>query len=207
MSQIIEMPTSSCAAQTTVTINRVVGRTASPFTLQEQSFWWGGEQWLIDFSLPNIVSKEIAAEWRAFATSLRGSYNYFLLGDMSARLPVGTAQGNAVLAVNGETGNTISTAGWTPDQPDLLRAGDYIQIDQGINSRLYMVVENASSDADGEAQLKIEPSLRVNTVLNVPITVTNPRGVFRLAQNSFSWGVSTGLVHSFSFQAAEVINA
>lgn len=204
---IIDVPESSCAATVTMTLTRVVARTVSPFTLEEQTLLWPGEQWSIDFDLPTIVDREIANEWKAFAVALKGSYNYFLMGDSSAKEPLGTALGAGVLSVAGETGNIVNTNGWVANQTNLFKAGDYVQIGVGINSRLHMVVEPTSSDSSGNAVLTVEPAVRSATVINTPVLTDNPRGLFRLAGNSFTWSVNPGPSYRLSFSAVEVISA
>ncbi len=204
---IIEVPESSCAASVTMTLSRVVARTMSPFTLQEQTLLWSGEQWGVEFDLPTIVDRAVANEWKAFAVALKGSYNYFLLGDPSAKEPLGTALGAGVISASGQTGNSIETEGWVANQASLLKAGDYIQIGVNEQARLHMVIEDASSNADGEATLTIEPALRSTSIINTPVLTSNPRGLFRLASNSFSWSVNPGPRYSISFSAVEVISA
>lgn len=197
----------TCKASVTLTLRRVVSRSVSPFTLEEQSFQWPGEQWEISFTLPTFNNRLTASEWIAFAAKMKGSYNYFLTGDPSAEEPMGVATGTPLVAANNQTGNILQTKGWTPSTPNILRAGDYIQYGTGTSSRLHMVVEDADSDAAGLASLQIEPALRYSPALNSPIVVDNPVGLFRLSDNSYSWSVAPGPRYNLSFSATEVINA
>lgn len=203
---IITAP-NSCASGVVITMTNVVGRTASPFTLEEQAYKWDGAQWSMEFTLPPQTTRAKASEWITFGMRLEGSFNYFLMGDPSAKTPMGVATGTPLIDGNGQTGNFLSTKGWTPNVSGILKAGDYIQIGSGINSRLHMVVENASSDASGNAVLSILPSLRHQPVNNSPIVTSNAKGIFRMADNSFSWAVSPGGIYRLGFRAVEVINA
>lgn len=72
--------------------------------------------------------------------------------------------------------STIYTAGWTPSLTYALRAGDLLKFADG--SKVYMVLEEAPSDASGNAALAIEPELVDNltnggalTVSSVPFTM------------------------------------
>lgn len=207
MSELVDVPTSSCAAQVTMSIMRTVGRSTSPFTLETQSFRWPGEQWMIDFNLPPIINKEVANEWKAFAVKLRGSFNYFLMGDPSAKLPLGVATGTPQVASSNQTGNLLQTKGWTASVVGIMKAGDYIQLGTGVNSRLHMITADVNSDAGGLANLPLEPALRSSPALNQAVIVNNARGVFRLQDNTYSWNVTPGPRYQLGFTAVEVINA
>lgn len=204
---LIDVPQTSCAASVSMTLTRVIGVTQSPFTLTTQTFKWPGEQWSMQFQMPPMTRREIAAQWYSFALKLDGTFNNFLMGDPSARVPLGTPTGTPVIDGAGQQGNSINTRGWAPNSPNVLMSGDYIQIGTGIASKLHMVVDNASANASGEAVLNIVPALRTSPNDGVGIITNNARGVFRLTDNSFSWSVSPGPVYRLSFSAVEVIDA
>lgn len=207
MPSLIDLPTSSCFASVQLSLRRIVPRTISPFTLDEQSFLWPGEQWSVDFALPPVLSRDIAADWQAFGVSMKGSYNYFLLGDPTATVPRGVATGTPVVSSGGQTGNLLATSGWTPSTAGIILRGTYIQLGTGVNARLHMVIEDVNSNGSGNANLPIEPALRASPGLNDPVILNNPRGVFRLEDNTFGWSVLPGPRYAFSFSAIEVINA
>lgn len=204
---IVDVPESSCVAEVVMSLIRVVTRTVSPYTLEDQSFKWPGEQWKIDFTMPPMTQKEMANEWKAFGIKLQGSYGYFYMGDPSAKVPLGVATGSPEVEGSGQSGNLLATRGWTPGVSGILKAGDYIQIGTGLASRLHMVTEDVDSDTSGDADIPLEPALRFGPADSTPIMVNNPVGVFRLINNDFSWRVSPGPVYRFSFQAEEVVNA
>jgi hypothetical protein len=68
-----------------------------------------------------------------------------------------------------------------------------------------MVTENANSDSSGDAAISIAPALRSSPADSATITVNNPRGLFRMAENSFSWSVDPGPKYRMSFRAVEVL--
>lgn len=204
---LVDVPTSVCVASVIMTLTRVVGLTESPYTLEEQAFRWPGERWSIDFRLPPVTNRATASDWMAFGAKLEGKYGRFLIGDPAARTPRGVATGTPLVDGGGATGNTLPTKGWTSGVTNILRKGDYIQLGTGVNSRLHMITEDADSNGSGEANLSIVPALRSSPADNAPIVVTNPKGLFRLVDNSFAWSVDPGPVYRFSFQAVEVLNA
>lgn len=203
---LIQAPT-SCASGVVISMTRVVGRTASPFTLEDQAYRWGGDQWSMEFTLPPQTTRARASEWIAFGLKLEGSFNQFLMGDPSARLPMGVATGAPLIDGAGQQGGILLTKGWTPNVSNILRRGDYIQVGTGSLSRLHMVLDNANSDGSGLASLSIAPNLRYSPGNNDPIVVNNPKGVFRMVDNTFSWAVSPGGIYRLGFRAMEVINA
>ena len=203
----ITVPTSACIASVALTMKRVVGVTQSPFTLEEQFFQWQGEQWAIEFTLPPIVNKRVAIEWKAFGMKCEGGFATFLLGDPSAKTPLGVATGSPLVDGSGQEGKTLVTKGWTPNTPKIYRAGDYLQLGADDNAHLHMVVEDADSDALGHAILTINPAMRESPANNSVIVTQNARGVFRMVDDSFSWSVRQGPVYQMSFRAQEVVNA
>ena len=197
----------NCAASVIMTLRRVVGVTASPFTLEEQRFKWPGEQWSIDFRLPPFTTRDVFAEWQAFMLRLEGTFNIFLMGDPSAKTPRGVATGTPQIDGNNQVGNTLLTKGWTNSVTGILKKGDYIQIGTGALSRLHMVVEDANSNGSGVAALSICPALRYSPTNNGAIVVNDAKGAFRLSDNETSWSVDPGPVYRMSFNAIEVMNA
>lgn len=202
---LLVLPSSACIASVIMSIRRVVGTTTSPFTLEDQSFKWPGERWGVDFEMPPITNRRIANEWKAFAVSLGGSWGMFLLGDPSAKKPLGVATGNPVVFGANQTGNNLITNGWTPSTNGLLLKGDYIQLGSGVTARLHMVTNDVNSDVNGRAVLNIEPELRSSPVAGSEVVVNDAKGLFKLSSNDFSWSVSPGPVYRYSFQAVEVL--
>lgn len=201
----LELPTSSCIANVTMNLTRVVGVTFSPFTLEEQAFKWPGESWSMEFAMPPFVDRGIAEDWVSFALSLEGKYGRFLAGDPSAKQPRGVATGSPVIDGSNQTGKILSTTGWTANTTGIMLKGDYFQTGTGLASKLYKLAADANSDALGNANLSL-----VNTLKNSPpdgeaIIVNNPRGVFRLLDNAYSWSVSPGGIYRLNFSAVEVI--
>lgn len=206
-SPFITLPTSACIATCAITMTRVVGVTQSPFTLNEQFFRWDGEQWEIEFTMPPFVNKVIANEWKAFGLKCEGGFATFLLGDPSAKKPIGLASGLPLVDGGGQAGNILLTKGWTPNIVGILKAGDYIQLGANEEAHLHMLVEDASSGSDGKAALTIMPALREPPANNAEVVTQNPRGLFRMIDKSFSWSVRQGPIYQMAFRAREVIDA
>ncbi len=184
-------------------LNRVVAVTESPFTLQQQTFEHEGSQWRCTMTLPPM-KKDKASIWLAFFMSLRGRRGTFKLGDQDRKTIQGVATGT--IRVNGasQTGNQVALDGFANSTSNVFKAGDYIQ----INSYLYMVIENATSNGSGQADVKIEPSLRSGIeTINDDTTVlySNTTTIMRLDSNEFNWDTNQVSVYGISFACSEVL--
>lgn len=204
---LLNLPDSACIASVIMTINRTVGITQSPFTKEEQAFLWPGAVWSMDFSLPPLTDPDAVAEWKAFALKLQGAYGRFLAGDPAYRGPRGAATGTPVVNGANQTGNSLVTSGWSPSVTGILKAGDYIQVGSGVTSRLLMVTDDVNSSAGGAATIPVEPNIGTAPNNGSAVVVNNPRGVFRLQDNTWAWSVAPGFIHRLSFQAVSVPNA
>lgn len=205
---LVSLPASSCFATVTFSLTHVVAITPSPFTLEEQSFKWPGEKWLVSVSLPPIKDPAIAAEWKAFGLKLKGRYGYFLMGDPLGKVPRGVATGTPKVDGVAQTGEELDTKGWTANIQGIMKTGDYFQLGIGDNSRLYMLLEDVNSDASGKAKFVFSPALRSPPQDEQAIIIDNPQGVFRLTDNTWSWTERPGRIYnSISFDASEVVNA
>jgi len=184
-------------------LNRVVAVTESPFTLQQQTFEHEGSQWRTTMTLPPM-KKDNAATWLAFFMSLRGRRGTFKLGDQDRKTIQGVATGT--IRVNGasQTGNQVALDGFANSTSNVFKAGDYIQ----INSYLYMVIENATSNGSGEANVRIEPALRsgIETINDdTTILYSNTTTLMRLDTNEFNWDTNQVSVYGMSFACSEVL--
>ena len=184
-------------------LNRVVAVTESPFTNQQQVFEHDGAQWTTTMTLPSM-KKDSASIWLAFFMSLRGRRGTFKLGDQDRKTIQGVATGT--IRVNGasQTGNQVALDGFANSTSNVFKAGDYIQ----INSYLYMVIENATSNGSGQANVKIEPALRSGIeTINDDTTVlySNTTTLMRLDNNEFNWDTNQVSVYGISFSCSEAL--
>lgn len=181
-----------------------VGATRSPFSFVEQVQLNSGQMWTASLSFPPLDSDD-APVLEAFLTSLRGMYGTFLLGDPRRETPRGVATGTPVVDGAGQTGDTLNTRGWTTSQTGIMKAGDYIQLGSFATARLYMVLQDTNSDSNGDATLTLWPNLRSSPADGATITVSSPKGVFRLTDNASVRGSANGFA-DISLSAVEVVN-
>jgi hypothetical protein len=207
-SELFEFPAEVCFASITFGYEAVVARSASPFSLSEQSYNWGGYRWVAEVNIPPMSMQnypEAVGKLRAFGVKMNGGYNTFLLGDTSSKAPRGVGTGTPLVDGAGQTGEYLDVKGFTPGVTGIMLEGDWVQIGVGSSAKLHMVIEDADTDTSGDTTLRLKPPLRNSPANNTPITVNNAKGLFRLAEDSFSWNVTPGKINRFSFSAVEVV--
>jgi hypothetical protein len=146
--------------------------------------------WSASVTIPT-VRKDLAEPWVAFLLSLRGQYGTFLLGDPNRTSPQGTATSASISGSLGDRSVTVAMTG-------TLKAGDYFQLGSGSSAKLHKVLV----DQSGNGTLEIWPALRSNYT-TASATLTNAKGVFRLASNSTQWGIGSSSAYSIQFDAME----
>lgn len=200
-----------------MTVVDAVAVVQSPYVpSQSQTQQWpGADAWQAQITLPPM-DRETAAPWRAFFAECQGMANVFQIGDQGAGQGVERWAGNrrhrtlqgSNPVVDGATGNNpissnvLYTKGWKASQYRIILPGDYLQ----IGYRLYMVEGQlpVNSDANGKAQIQVYPSLRETPLDSTAIILTNPVGLFRLAENKRDWHTAVTRFTNVSFKCVEV---
>lgn len=180
---ILAFPTSPGLKQLQIEMNDTVSVSRSPFTGATQlQAWPGADFWTGELTLPQLTATD-AATWTAFLGECRGMTNTFYLGHPLYRAPRGSASGAPLVSgVNQPMATTLNTKGWTASATALLLPGDRIQ----VGYRLHVVLDQVNSDASGNAAVNIWPSIREATTDGEAITLNDPKGLFRLAENKRS---------------------
>jgi hypothetical protein len=186
-------------------MNDTVATVQSPFTLQTQTQTWpGADWWEAQVTLPPMPRSQAAA-WIAWLAQLRGKQCVFLLGDSSATSPQGSPRGVPVIDGTVSSGNAVSstvlyTKGWAATAHRLLLPGDYLQ----VGNRIYMCLDNVTSDVSGKAAINVWPSIREIPSDETAINLRNPTGLFRLADNARQWNFDVAQLFGLSFRCTEV---
>ena len=199
----LSLPTQSAIAKIRLTATDIVGISQSPFTAAQQVYKYPGQFWEADVTLPPMKRAD-AEYWVAFLLKLNGPYGTFLLGDPLGATARGIATGTPVVNGGSQTGNELVTDGWTTSQTGILKAGDYIQLGSGATAQLYKILDDANSDGSGNATFTIWPSLRSSPADNATITVSSPKGVFRLTTLP-SWDIDEASIYGLTFGAREAL--
>jgi len=200
----LSLPNTIGFNEVSFTAESVIARSESPFTFSQQILKFPGQRWSASVSIPP-VSRDLAEDWVGFQLSLNGGENTFLLNDPNSTSPRG--QGGGTPLVNGasQTGNSLNVNGATASQTNWLRTGDWFQLGSGATSRLHKVIQNVDTNASGEATVYFWPDLRSSPADSDPITLSSPKGVFRLANKVTSWSINEINSYGINFSAIEVI--
>ena len=148
--------------------------------------------------------KDKASILLGFLLQLRGRRGTFKIGDQDRKTIQGVATGT--IRVNGasQTGNQVALDGFANSTSNVFKAGDYIT----IGSYLYMVTEDVTSNASGEADVKIEPALRqgIETIADdATVTYSNTTTVMRLDSNETGWDTDQVSKYGISLSATEAL--
>jgi hypothetical protein len=180
----------------------VVGVAQSPFTLSQQVYKHQGQAWEAEVTLPPMKRDE-AEQIASFLLKMNGQYGTFLLGDPANTAPRGVGTGTPLVNGGSQTGDSLITDGWTTSTTGILKAGDWIQLGSGSATRLHKVLDDVNSDASGNATLSIWPSLRSSPSNNAQITVSSPKGQWRLASNEIQYSIDEASVYGITFACVE----
>lgn len=188
----LTLPTHTGVRNIDLRTTNAVAYSRSPFTFAGQALLYPGQMWQADFTLPPMKRAD-AEQWVAWLVSLRGQYGTFLVGDSSSSSIRGTATTVAVTGSAGDNSVTVTSNG-------TLLAGDMIQIGTGADATLHKVLV----DLDGNGTLEIWPALR-KARSAVSVTLSNAKGLFRLASNETSWSINEASFYGLSFSAMEAV--
>jgi len=200
----LALPTHTGVSGVRLRANDIVSMNVSPFSAVQQVYKYTGQFWEADITLPPM-KREDADYWITFLMKLGGPYGTFLLGDPSASTARGVATGTPVVNGASQTGYELVTDGWTADTTGIMKAGDYIQLGTGENSRLYKVLDDVNSDGSGNATLTIWPNLRSSPADNESITVSDCKSVFRLTTSATDINVNEASLYGVTFGAVEAL--
>lgn len=177
-----------------------VSRSDSPFSLGQKFYDWGGKRWRAHIELPPMTVTQ-ARTWEAWFLSLNGPVGTFWLTPTLDKTAIGVATGTPLVNGASQTGQSIVTDGWTPSQTGILKAGDWMQ----IGNCIYRVLQDANSDGGGNATFDIWPSLRASPGDDDTITVTDPKGLFRLSEMPGMNIAASYFVEGTKFEAVEAV--
>lgn len=177
----------------------VIGVSTSPFSLKQQVYDWGGSGWGIQVAIDPLTRDEAAA-WITFLSSLRGKRGTFLFGDELCSSPRGTGSGFPRVNGAGQAGFSLVTDGWVSGEV-VLRAGDMFQLD----NNLYRNLNDVTANISGQATLDVWPRLKAHAD-DTAIVTEDPKGIFRLTENSVvTQDAGRNQVYNISFQAVEAL--
>lgn len=151
-------------------VPQMMARSAFDGSTQAQTL--GVPRWGFS-AVVGTVSAELAPQWEALFTRLRGMVNRVRVHDWRREAPLGPATGTPTVRV-AAAGNTLQTQGWAASVSGILLPGSYL----GVNGELKRLVLPASSDSSGWATLTFEPPLRAAPTVGTALVLTKPKALF-----------------------------
>jgi hypothetical protein len=142
----------------------------SPLNGAVQTTELPGARWVCEITY-DTLSKPDRLLMQAFLSKLRGRAGRVFLWDMSHYKPQGVASGSPLVNGASQTGASLITDGWTISQSPIIKAGDYV----GVNNELKRIVADSNSNGSGQSTLTFEPPLRSSPADNAAITTDKPK--------------------------------
>lgn len=169
------MPTTLAPRKMTFSIDTAVALGASPFSFEQQVHQHSGQRWRVEVEMP-AMTRENADDYESFLLQLNGPYGTFLLGDVARQAIRGSA---TEAQINGasQTGSELLVTGLDVSTANVFRRGDWIQLS---NFRIHRILQDVTSDSNGDAILDIWPALRESPGDGEEILLSNTKGRFRL---------------------------
>jgi hypothetical protein len=184
----------------------VVGATESDFSLAQQVHEFTGKRLSVEVELPPMRPAQAGA-WAAFFARLKGRRGTFLM-PAPAGMSLGAGGGTPVTAGSNAVLAEVLNVRALPEIAGVWLAGRWIQLGTGATARLHMVTADVAGNVgspQGDAAVDIWPSLRATYADGSAITVSAPKGVFRLADNARDVDVDMAVNYGFSFSAQEAL--
>jgi len=200
----VTFPASIGVSSINIRAKTVVGVSSSPFTGQQQVYKHQGQWWEAEVSLPPMKRDE-AEQVVAFLIKMNGQYGTFLMGDFLSTAPRGIGTGTPLVNGASQAGDELVTDGWTVSTTGILKAGDWIQLGSASTSTLHKVLDDVTSDASGNATLNIFPNLRSAPDDNAIITISSPKGRWRLASNETDYAIDNASIYGMTFACIEAL--
>lgn len=187
--------------QTDVTLRAVniIGEQRSPFGNAREIQLFPGAHWEIEIAILPAVRAD-AQRLESFLLSLRGKAGLFRCADPYRSLPLGSNLGEPRVSLSFAGDESFESRGWDPSEDGVLKAGDFIE----LLGNLHQVLQDVSSNADGEAQIRVWPPLRASYPDGTHIVAENARGVFSLDSNSLEFTRNVDGYNGAMIRAIEV---
>ena len=199
----LSLPSSPSFTQSRWFLSRKTAINESPFTGQQQAFEYDYALWGAELTLPPMRRSE-ARNWVAFLMKLHGRVGTFLLPDPDGKTATGAISGsvtlNADIAVNDST-ITLNTS--QNSITNIFRSGDYIQIGSSATAKLYMIVDDTSSNSSGVVSVNIEPKIKTAGSAGASVVHASASGVFRMDAEELGWNADHISNYGITFSCTE----
>ncbi len=161
-----------------------------------------GDKWALQITVTDLMGRE-ARMFSAFVNSLRGRTGRFYMIPPGCGTPLGTAAGSGVVSGAGQSGSTLVTSGWTPNQAELFAVGDYFQ----VGNELKQITAAVAASGTGTATLQFTPPLRTSPANGAAIISVNPKCIMKSVDNNQAgYNLSGPRIYAFQQSYIEAID-
>ena len=164
-----------------------------------QAVSFGGERISINLFYQNLTSSQ-RNQMMGFIAKLNGQQHRVLL-PIHGHEQRGNFGGTPLVAGASQKGNSLDIDGASTGITNWIREGDVFSVAQ----QLKIATADANSDGSGNVTLTFRPRLRSSPSNNAAIDVTDPEGLFVLADSSVQWSMRPGGFSDLSMQFVEAI--
>ena len=191
----------------------------SPRNFTRHVLDFGGERWRFQITIQRGTYQD-TAPWRAFFGKMRGSRGTCYINPYGAGGAAQLGEWNkandeimgGLPAIRVKTGQVIDdhriTLTTALRLDNVFKAGDYIQLGQGSNSRIHMVTDDISITGQ-DTTINLWPAPNANlssaSMSERVVTVSNPRGVFYFRDPIASWTQDRFWHHEVRFEVYSAV--
>jgi hypothetical protein len=147
-------------------------------------------------TMPAIIGEDRVLDWRAFVVDCDGVANKFPL--IACERPQLAGDPKITVDGAGQTGHALKTKGWGSAGAKL-RRGQFAT----VGEHLLILMADVVADAEGKAELRFKPYLRVVPADGEPVAVRRPYAVVSMSDPKNGWAVDVGQNYDITFACEE----
>lgn len=198
----VSLPSARGLRRVSFADRQVIGVSESPLSLVEQVYEHQGDGWAATLEFTEMERAD-AETWIAWRLSLNGRLGTFLLGDPVYTSPRGTWSSPLV---NGAHAAGVKTLTIRNVDGLTWKAGDWFQLGSASSACLHKVVQDgAQAGSPSTGQVEVWPRTRAALADGDTITLSSPKGRWRLAANAGQWTLDPDL--GFMLPPLDVVEA
>lgn len=181
------------------------GMTESPFTGSQQVYDWAGKWLELDVAIPPLIAtanaERNAENLVAWGLSLNGIEGTLLMGPPGYSGVFGSFTGTPLVkGAQSARAKSLLIDGIEGS----VNAGAWFQLGSGASTHLHKLTQAGVVGSPSELLLEIWPPLREDVADNATVTVTSPKGLWRLSED-VSWDIELALIYGIAFSIREFI--
>ena len=161
-----------------------------------------GHVWQIKLNMPAMTEDDYRSLY-AFKIKQKGIYDTFQIVPYTTETPRGSFGGTPVVNGANQSGNTLAIDGASVSTTSWARAGDVFKL--AGHPKVYMITEDANTDATGAVTLTFEPDLHYTPTDNEALTVSSVPFTVAFSANTLIYtDTASGIYPPHTIELVEV---